>query len=109
MVIEFLHTYDSIDLFTFTFSTSDDFRGMLFGMTQRNADTASALWGLWDNFAIQESTLNGWWEDDAPIIARNVTCNGAPTTTGQVDLVTFLIYSCFIFDRFYRCSDVGYY
>jgi len=43
------------------------FQGMLFGMTNRNDAKASTIWQLWDNTSINESTMVGWWEDDAVV------------------------------------------
>lgn len=43
-----------------------DHRGMLFGMTQRNSKQATALWSVWDKYHISDSTMIGFWEDDAP-------------------------------------------
>ena len=39
---------------------------------------AAALWGLWDSFGIEESTLKGWWEPGTPVRAarcKNVMCS----------------------------------
>jgi hypothetical protein len=41
----------------------DDMKGMLFGMTQRNTPTASALWAFWDESRINTTMMIGWWTD----------------------------------------------
>jgi hypothetical protein len=55
---------------------SDDFKGMLFGTTQRNSGTAPALWKLWDDARLNETTMVGFWEDDA-LVSLSYTCSGA--------------------------------
>ena len=47
-----------------------DVRGMAFAMTERNSDAAFGLWSFWDDYAINQTTMIGWWEDDSPV---NVT------------------------------------
>jgi hypothetical protein len=51
------------------------FRGLVFGMTQRDAISSQAIWRFWDATRIAEATqLFGWWEIDGPH-AVNVTVN----------------------------------
>jgi hypothetical protein len=41
------------------------FRGLVFGMTQRDAVSSQAIWRMWDDVHIEEATaLFGWWEID---------------------------------------------
>eukprot|EP00051_Salpingoeca_urceolata_P011338 m.140348 g.140348 ORF g.140348 m.140348 type:complete len:1261 (+) comp17082_c0_seq3:824-4606(+) len=61
-----------------------DFKGMLFASYQRNTDASRALWTLWDEVQIQDTTLIGWWEDDSPVSLTisnhsdaNTTCNSS--------------------------------
>jgi hypothetical protein len=55
---------------------SDDYKGMLWGMAQRNSAAAPGLWALWDAARLNETTQIGWWEDDAAI-NLTYTCTGA--------------------------------
>ena len=49
------------------------FKGMLSGMTQRDADSSQALWGMWDATRINETdALFSWWMADGQN-AVNVT------------------------------------
>ena len=41
------------------------YRAAMFGMVERNSDDNKAVWDFWDSSNIQETTLIGWWEDDA--------------------------------------------
>lgn len=53
------------------------FRGLLFGMTQRDAVTSQAIWRSWDATRIAATdALFGWWERNGPH-AVNVTLNAA--------------------------------
>jgi hypothetical protein len=51
------------------------FRGLLFGMTQRDAVSSQAIWRMWDAVKIEEATaLFGWWEIDPPFaVSVNVS------------------------------------
>lgn len=43
------------------------FRGLVFGMTQRDAVSSQAIWRMWDEVHIEDTdTLFGWWEIDGP-------------------------------------------
>jgi hypothetical protein len=43
------------------------FRGLVFGMTQRDAVSSQAIWRTWDATRISETdALFGWWELDGP-------------------------------------------
>ena len=46
---------------------NDDIKGLLFGSYERNSPTSTEIWAFWDAVAIDESTMVGWWEDDAPV------------------------------------------
>ena len=53
------------------------FRGMLFGMTQRDATTSQAIWSFWDATNISATdAFYGWWQADGPT-AVNVTVAAA--------------------------------
>ena len=67
---------------------SDNFKGMLFGNYERNSATAPAIWKLWDDVNIEESTMVGWWEDDAPVHAVTPPPPPAPPSpAGNVSCV----------------------
>ena len=51
------------------------FRGFLYGMTERNAPSASALWAFWDAANISATEIVGWWEDD-PLVTLHAPCGG---------------------------------
>jgi len=50
-------------------------RGMIYGMTNRMpwSDGADprAIWKLWDNFNIKESSMIGYWSDNCPVKTSN--------------------------------------
>ena len=54
-------------------SCANKWRGMLFGMTNRagwngvDPNDNANLWTLWDEFAIQDADLFGWWNESAPV------------------------------------------
>lgn len=58
-----------------TLGCSYPFRGFLYGMTERNSASASALWTFWDTANISLTTMVGWWEDD-PMAAVYAPCGG---------------------------------
>ena len=50
------------------------FKGMLFGMTERNSGLAEALWDFWDHVGINETTPVGWWETQPlAVLSHNCT------------------------------------
>ena len=56
------------------------FRGMVFGMTQRDADSSQALWKFWDATRINETdALFSWWMADggSPVVATPVAASAA--------------------------------
>jgi hypothetical protein len=59
----------------------NDFRGMLFGMTERNSATAPALWALWDWLDLPSLAQVGFWSD-VPLVgvalqgAAAASCGG---------------------------------
>jgi len=53
---------------------SDDYKGMLYGMAQRNTGAASDLWKLWDSARLNETTTVGYWEND-PLVTLQYTCS----------------------------------
>lgn len=59
-------------------SDAHAFKGMLYGMTNRNSAAASALWGFWDSARINETVAVGWWEDDSPVTVAPGTCPTSP-------------------------------
>lgn len=59
-----------------TLGCSYPFRGFLYGMTERNAPSASALWAFWDAANISATAMVGWWEDD-PMVAVHAPCGGS--------------------------------
>ena len=57
------------------------FRGMVFGMTQRDLPSSQAMWKFWDAARIHEATaLFGWWEVDGTpaVVARSTPAPPAP-------------------------------
>jgi hypothetical protein len=61
--------------------TRSIFRGLVFGMTQRDAVTSQAIWRFWDATRIADATqFFGWFEIDGPH-AVNVTVNAATVAT----------------------------
>eukprot|EP00756_Hemistasia_phaeocysticola_P053901 Hpha_TRINITY_DN29846_c0_g1::TRINITY_DN29846_c0_g1_i1::g.2968::m.2968 len=56
---------------------SDAWRGMLFGMTDRNKGWSQQIWKLWDTVRIEETTAVGWWERGTPVVA-SCSCPNAP-------------------------------
>ncbi len=72
-------------------------KGMLFGMTQRNNPTSSALWAFWDATRINETTSVGWWQTAGgasasvvPIVP-NATCADAPDPEHSQVLATVFV------------------
>jgi len=54
------------------------FRGLVFGMTQRDATASQAIWRAWDAARIADTTaVYGWWEADAAA-AVNLTFSPPP-------------------------------
>lgn len=48
-------------------------RGALFGMTNRalwGGPSPTPIWKLWESFGIEDATMIGWWEEDAPVKAN---------------------------------------
>jgi hypothetical protein len=60
------------------------FRGFVFGMTERNAPSASALWAFWDTSNISATAMVGWWEDD-PMVTVHAPCGADGSSTGGPD------------------------
>ena len=61
-------------------------RGMLFGMTDRNAVWSSQLWKFWDNVTIGSTKMVGWWET-APVVV-SAACPSAPDAEHSEVLAT---------------------
>lgn len=43
------------------------YRGMLYGMGGRQLGCAASLWRFWDDFAIEETQMLGYWDDRCPV------------------------------------------
>jgi len=67
-------------------------KGMLFGMTERNSDTATALWAFWDAAGISATAAVGWWEDDAPVAVAAACPGHDNATTAAVLASTYTAY-----------------
>jgi hypothetical protein len=76
-----------------TLGSSYLFRGALFGTTERNSASARDIWTLWDNMTINEMTLMGFWEDDAPIgVAITNASVGDSESFGRVEATVFVAF-----------------
>ena len=64
-----------------------DYKGMVFGMTQRNSGSASGLWGMWDECGIETTAMVGFWDD---VSLQGVTLVG---TDPKVKLTSFVHYA----------------
>ena len=62
---------------------SNVFRGMVFGMTQRDQASSQAVWRFWDATRIHEATaLFGWWEvDGTPAVVARTAANASVLAT----------------------------
>lgn len=63
------------------------FKGMLFGMTDRNSVWSEAMWRAWDTMNITATThgVYGWWDvDGTPVtIVNGSTCGSLPPNPGS--------------------------
>jgi len=54
------------------------FRGLLFGMTERNHASATAIWAsVWDAARISSTNMVGWWEDEPLVVVAHAPCSGS--------------------------------
>lgn len=65
------------------------FRGMLYGMVDRNSAPAQSLWRFWDDVGINATTAIGWWEDDAVAFASSAGGCGGEGTLPVTTYVAF--------------------
>eukprot|EP00462_Mataza_sp_D1_P007298 CAMPEP_0175122530 /NCGR_PEP_ID=MMETSP0087-20121206/1765_1 /TAXON_ID=136419 /ORGANISM="Unknown Unknown, Strain D1" /LENGTH=1130 /DNA_ID=CAMNT_0016404173 /DNA_START=50 /DNA_END=3442 /DNA_ORIENTATION=+ len=77
---------------------TNDFRSLLFGMTERNSATAESLWSFFDLVDIAGTTMVGWWEGDSPV-TLSYTCppsesppNAQEASPGEVKATVFTKY-----------------
>jgi hypothetical protein len=82
-----------------SFHCTNPWRGMIYGMTARlNATDNAPIWQIWDTFAIENTTMLGWWEPDCPVqtgsadvVATVYTHWGAPGSAANTSLGRTLI------------------
>jgi len=43
------------------------YRGMLYGMTGRQHQSAPAMWKFWDEFGVKDADWIGYWDKDCPV------------------------------------------
>jgi len=72
---------------------SEDFKGMLFGMTQRNYASAPALWKFWDAYSIVETDMIGWWEDEVPVTLTYHCVNGSEPDNMDIHATSYVAYA----------------
>ena len=60
------------------------FRGMVFGMTQRDADSSQALWRFWDAVRINETDAHfAWWQGGPAAVNVSVAAGGASAASSN--------------------------
>lgn len=71
---------------------SDDYKGMLYGMSQRNTGAASDLWKLWDAAQLNLTATVGYWEND-PLVTLQYNCsNPAPPYHTEILSTVYTLY-----------------